>query len=308
MLSNLSIIFTEIILPVFILITIGVILQRKFKLDLYTLAKINIYYLSPALIFIKLYESVFSPSVFFGIILFCLLFVFLLYVLSSLVAQFSKMEKPKKLTFANSIVFYNSANYGIPVNDLVFKHDPFAMSIQVIVAAFQNTFLFSYGVVSLKSVSIGKWRAILDYFKMPLFYAMTLGILLNIFHVSLPEFLLTPISYISDALIAIALLTLGAQIAHIRVSFAYLPLYLSMFFRLLIGPAIALAGLWLAGINGVVAQALLISTAMPTSVNSSIVAQEYNNEPEFAAQTVIGSTLLSSITLTLVIYTALRIF
>lgn len=308
MLSNLSIIFTEIILPVFILITIGVILQRKFKLDLYTLAKINIYYLSPALIFIKLYESVFSPAVFFGVILFCLLFVFLLYVLSSLVAQFSKMEKPKKLTFANSVVFYNSANYGIPVNDLVFKHDPFAMSIQVIVAAFQNTFLFSYGVVSLKSVSIGKWRAILDYFKMPLFYAMTLGILLNIFHVSLPEFLLTPISYISDALIAIALLTLGAQIAHIRVSFAYLPLYLSMFFRLLIGPAIALAGLWLAGINGVVAQALLISTAMPTSVNSSIVAQEYNNEPEFAAQTVIGSTLLSSITLTLVIYTALRIF
>lgn len=308
MLSNLSIIFTEIILPVFILITIGVILQRKFKLDLYTLAKINIYYLSPALIFIKLYESVFSPAVFFGVILFCLLFVFLLYVLSSLVAQFSKMEKPKKLTFANSIVFYNSANYGIPVNDLVFKHDPFAMSIQVIVAAFQNTFLFSYGVVSLKSVSIGKWRAILDYFKMPLFYAMTLGILLNIFHVSLPEFLLTPISYISDALIAIALLTLGAQIAHIRVSFAYLPLYLSMFFRLLIGPAIALAGLWLAGIDGVVAQALLISTAMPTSVNSSIVAQEYNNEPEFAAQTVIGSTLLSSITLTLVIYTALRIF
>lgn len=308
MLSNLSIIFTEIILPVFILITIGVILQRKFKLDLYTLAKINIYYLSPALIFIKLYESVFSPAVFFGVILFCLLFVFLLYVLSSLVAQFSKMEKPKKLTFANSIVFYNSANYGIPVNDLVFKHDPFAMSIQVIVAAFQNTFLFSYGVVSLKSVSIGKWRAILDYFKMPLFYAMTLGILLNIFNVSLPEFLLTPISYISDALIAIALLTLGAQIAHIRVSFAYLPLYLSMFFRLLIGPAIALAGLWLAGINGVVAQALLISTAMPTSVNSSIVAQEYNNEPEFAAQAVIGSTLLSSITLTLVIYTALRIF
>ncbi|KRG15992.1 AEC family transporter [Lederbergia galactosidilytica] len=308
MLSNLSIIFTEIILPVFILILIGVILQRKFKLDLYTLAKINIYYLSPALIFIKLYESVFSPAIFFGVIFFCLLFVFLLYVLSSLVAKFSKMEKAKKLTFTNSVVFYNSANYGIPVNDLVFKHDPFAMSIQVIVVAFQNTFLFSYGVVSLKSMTMGKWRAILDYFKMPLFYAMTLGILLNIFHVSLPEFLLTPISYISNALIAIALLTLGAQIAHIRVSFAYLPLYLSMFFRLLMGPAIALAGLWLAGVDGIVAQALLISTAMPTSVNSSIIAQEYNNEPEFAAQTVIGSTLLSSFTLTIVIYIALSIF
>ncbi|MCJ7841728.1 AEC family transporter [Lederbergia sp. NSJ-179] len=308
MLSNLLIIFTEIILPVFVLIIIGVILQRKFKLDLYTLAKINIYYLSPALIFIKLYESVFSPTVFFGVILFCLLFVTIIYMLSSLVAKLWKMEKSKKLTFTNSTVFYNSANYGIPVNDLVFKHDPFAMSIQVIVAAFQNTLVFSYGVVSMKSMTIGKWRAILDYFKMPLFYAMTMGILLNILHVSLPDFLLTPITYISDALIAIALLTLGAQIAHIRISFAYMPLYLSMVFRLLIGPAIALAGLWIAGIDGVIAQALLISTAMPTSVNSSIIAQEYNNEPEFAAQTVVASTLLSSFTLTLVIYIALNVF
>lgn len=301
-------IFSDIILPVLILIMIGVILQRIFKLDLYTLAKLNIYFLSPALIFIKLYESTFSFVLFANIILFCLLFITILYGISTFTAKLLKLEKSMKLSFTNSIIFYNSGNYGIPVNALVFKQDPLAMSIQIAVMAFQNTFLFSYGVVALNSVRSGKIKTILNYLKMPLFYAMFLGILLNTLNISVPNFILTPIGYISDALIAMVLLTLGAQIAHINISFTYVPLYLSLLYRLLLGPLIAFVGLWLLGIDGMIAQALLISTAMPTSVNSAIVAQEYNNEPEYAAQAVIASTLFSGITLTLVIYIALQVF
>ncbi|WP_062104429.1 AEC family transporter [Bacillus niameyensis] len=301
-------IFKDIILPVFILIAIGVILQRKFRLDLYTLSKISIYYLSPALIFIKLYESTFSPSIFFGVIFFSLSFIVIMYLVSSLTAKLLKLNKAKKLSYTNSVIFYNSANFGIPVNDLVFKHDPFAMSIQIVVMALQNTLVFSYGVIAMKSIKGSKLKAILDYFKMPLFYAMISGILLNVFNVSLPDFLLTPITYISNSLIAVVLLTLGAQIAHIKISFTNISLYLSIILRLLVGPGIALAGLLIMGIDGILAQAILISTAMPTAVNSSIIAQEYQNEPEFAAQTVIASTLFSSLTLTFIIFVALNVF
>src|SRR5690606_7299660 len=105
-----------------------------------------------------------------------------------------------------------------------------------------------------------------------------------------------------------ALLTLGAQIADLKLKFTHLPLYISMGTRLLAAPLLAFILLKLFSIDGLVAQALLISTAMPTSVNSAIIAQEYNNEPEFAAQTVITSTLFSSITLTFVIYIAMKIF
>lgn len=301
-------IFKDIILPIFILIAIGVILQRKFRLDLYTLSKISIYYLSPSLIFIKMYESTFSPSLFFGVIFFSLFFIVIMYLLSSLTAKLLKLDKSKKLSFTNSVIFYNSANFGIPVNDLVFKHDPFAMSIQIVVMALQNTLVFSYGVVAMKSIKGGKLQAILDYFKMPLFYAMISGILFNVFNVPLPNFLLTPVTYISNSLIAIVLLTLGAQIAHIKISFTNISLYLSIIFRLLIGPSIALVGLLILGIDGILAQAILISTAMPTAVNTSIIAQEYQNEPEFAAQTVIASTLFSSLTLTFIIFIALHIF
>ncbi|MBW8351772.1 AEC family transporter [Bacillus sp. IITD106] len=306
--THLLFIFIDIILPIFILIAFGFIMQRIFQLDLYTLAKINIYFLSPALIFIKLYESSFSLSIFLKVILFSFGFVVILYVLSMATAKLCKLNDKMKLSFSNSVIFYNSGNYGIPVNDLVFKQDPFAMSIQIAVMAFQNTLTFSYGVVALKSVHGGKLKAVLGYFKMPLFYAMFIGILFNVLAIPMPNFILTPISYISNALIAMALLTVGAQIAHINISFTYIPLYLNIFYRLIVGPVIALVGLLLLGMDGILAQALLISTAMPTSVNSAIIAQEYNNEPEFASQAVIATTLFSSFTLTLVIYVAMHIF
>ncbi|MDY0394104.1 hypothetical protein RWE15_05945 [Virgibacillus halophilus] len=50
------------------------------------------------------------------------------------------MDKKEKITFSNSVMFFNSGNYGVPVNDLVFKSDPVAMSVQVIMLTLQNIF------------------------------------------------------------------------------------------------------------------------------------------------------------------------
>ena len=62
------------------------------------------------------------------------------------------------------------------------------------------------------------------------------------------------------------------------------------------------------GIDGVVGQTLFIASAMPTSVNSSVIAQEYDNYPELAAELVFLSTLFSAITVVIVIYLSHMIF
>jgi predicted permease len=51
-----------------------------------------------------------------------------------------------------------------------------------------------------------------------------------------------------------------------------------------------------------VAQAIIVSTSFPTAINSALLAIEYNNEPDYAAATVFYSTLISSATVSLVIY------
>jgi predicted permease len=295
-------IMLDIILPVFVLIGIGAALQRKFSLDLYTLAKINIYFLVPGIIFVKLYEAKLSWDVFQQVFIFFALFIVSLYVFSLLASLLFRYNKSMKVAFSNSVLFYNSGNYGVPVNDLVFRHDPFALSIQILILTFQNILTFSYGIFVLKAINGGKLKAALGYFKMPVLYAVLFGVGLNVTNIQLPAFIETPAQYSADAMIAIALLTLGAQMAQLRFSEHLFSVYASVFIRLVCGPVIAFSLVLLLHLDGVVAQALIISSAMPTSVNSSIIAQEYENEPAFATQAVIFSTLLSSVTVSATIY------
>ncbi len=301
-------IMRDIILPVFVIMMIGFILQRKLTLDVQTLARLIIYYVVPAFIFVRLYEAEIQWSIFANIILFILLLVAILYVLTMIVAKLLKLDAGKRVTFTNSVVFFNSGNYAVPVNDLVFRGDPFAMSIQVIFLMFQNIFVFSYGIFSMQSMDTGKLRAILGYFKMPVMYAMILGLGLNALDLPVPGFIWVPANYIADAMIAIALMTLGAQVAMLKLSAGLRTVYYSVGLRLLISPLIALGLIFLFGVSGITAQALLIASSMPTAVNSSVIAQEYDNHPEMAAQIVLFSTVASAFTVSLVIFVARMMF
>ncbi len=295
-------ILKDIILPVFVVLIIGFVIQTKYKLDLQTIAKLNIYIFIPAFIFVKLYSTDISPSIFVNVVLFMLLFVFILYILGFVAGRLMKLDKMKRVTFTNSVIFFNSGNFGVPVNDLVFKSDPFAMSIQVIVLMFQNIFLFSYGVFSLQSLDGGKIKALFAYFKMPVMYAMLLGVLFNWFDVQVTDMVMVPATYLADGMIALALLMLGMQVAEMKLTKGLGTVYVSLIIRLVAGPLIALGIIYTFGISGILAQALFIASAMPTSVNSAVIAQEYKNNPEYAAQIVLFSTLFSAITVSIVIY------
>ena len=297
-------IFKDIILPIFIVMLIGFILQKKFTMDISTLSKLNIYFVVPAFIFVKLYSTQFSASLFGHVLLFFILLVLILYVFSALFAKILGLNRGKKTTFSNSTIFFNSGNYGVPVNELVFKGDPFAMSIQVIVLTLQNILTFSYGIFALQSVNTSKWKAMIGYFKMPVLYAMMAGLLCNALNIPIPSVILVPANMIADAMIGLALLTLGAQVARIQFKAALSAVYSSLTVRLIISPIIALLIIWLFRVDGVTAQALLIASAMPTSVNSAVIAEEYKNYPEFAAQVVLFSTIISAFTVSLVIYLA----
>ncbi|MCU9615183.1 AEC family transporter [Caldibacillus lycopersici] len=302
------IILYEIILPVFVLIGVGFILQKKFQLNIQTLTKLNIYFVVPGFIFVRLYQTELSFSLFSKVFLFIFFYICILFTVSRVFAKIMRLENGKKTTFSNSVIFFNSGNYAVPVNDLVFKGDPFAMSIQVIVLALQNIFTFSYGIFSLQSLRIGKLRAALGYLKMPVLYAMLLALVFNLWNVPLPSFIWVPANYIADAMIGIALITLGAQVARIKIKSGLANVSWSLFIRLLLGPAIAFLIIWVFGLEGTFAQALFIASSTPTAVNSAIIAEEYDNYPEFAAQIVMYSTLFSSITVSFVIYCSRLLF
>ena len=56
----------------------------------------------------------------------------------------------------------------------------------------------------------------IGYFKMPVLYAMMAGLLCNALNIPIPSVILVPANMIADAMIGLALLTLGAQVARIQ--------------------------------------------------------------------------------------------
>ncbi|MBT2569423.1 AEC family transporter [Planococcus sp. ISL-110] len=301
-------IFLNIIVPILILIGLGAFLHLKFRFDLNTLAKINIYYLVPGLIFIRLYETDLAWEMFFKVLAFFIFLSLFLYFVSKLISKFLGFSKGLDIAFSHSSLFYNSGNYGISVNDLAFRQDPIAMAVQVLVLTFQNLLVYSYGIISLQRLDKSKIKATVPYFKMPVLYAMFFGLILNAFDLTLPQFLYTPGSYIADALIALALLTLGAQVVQLNFTKNMLTVYLSVGVRLIISPLLAFIIIQFLNVDAITAQAMFIASAVPSSVNSAIIAQEYDNETAFAAQAVLASTIFSALSVTIVIFLSRILF
>lgn len=302
----------SIILPLFILIAVGAVTHRMFNYDMHTLSKLTMNIFIPSVIFIRLYETpTLQLQTFLNLISFIVLFILSLHILGLIIIKLFRIPPAKIGVFQNSIMLQNSGNFGIPVTELTFRHDPFAMTIQVIVMITQNLLAFTYGIYNLtktKGDLKNSFKNLINYFKTPIFFALFFAVFFNVTNIKLPAFVLTVFDNTSSALIGIALITLGAQIAYITFSKAIGHVILAAFTRLIISPVIALLIIFLLDLEGVVAQVLLISSAYPSSRNSAMIALEYHKEPEFAAQAVIVSTLVSSVSVSCIILLALTLF
>lgn len=296
-------ILLDVVLPIFVLIGFGALMHRAFRLDLYTLAKINFYYVTPAVVFLSMYQSEMSPELLGSVTGFYILYVLALYGISMLVSRRLKFSRGMKAAFTNSLILDNSGNYGLPVNELAFKGDPLASSLQALIMTFQSLVTFTYGVMSVQRAKSGGTlkAALIGFLKMPVPYALVLGMIFHVLHLPLPYFISKPLGYIADSMVAIALLTLGAQIVKYPLRLDRLDVYFSVALRLLVAPLIGYVIILLLGLKGIPAQALLIASGMPSGVNSTILAEEYGNEPDFASQTVLISTILNIITITALI-------
>ncbi|MEK3882801.1 AEC family transporter [Paenibacillus sp. PL2-23] len=293
------------VLPMGIMVGLGIILQRSFSLDIKTLSKLNFYLFSPAIMFDLIYHTAISVGLLGQVLLFFVIFMAGQYILVEAAIRARGYGPSMKSAMRNSVLFYNSANYGIPLNQLAFSGNKETLAIQVLIMMTQSFVPNTYGVYSVNAHKADMkqvWRTILS---MPVIYVIPLAFLMRVFEVPVPGPIATPIGYLSDAFIGTALITLGVQLGSMewRINRSLLiDVSLSGILRLIAGPALAWLIVWLMGLDKLTAAALIVSSAVPTSLSSVLLAVEFDNEKEFASQAVFVSTLVSILTVTAVIF------
>jgi len=293
------------VMPMSIMIAIGILLERIFHLDIKTLSKLNFYLFSPAVIFTLLYETPIAMDLIGKVLLFFFSFMILQYLLVELIVRLRRYRPTMRSAMRNSVLFYNSANYGIPLNQLAFAGNKETLGIQIIIMMFQSLIPNTYGIYSVnshKSNMKDVWKTIIG---MPVIYVIPLAFFLRGFEVPIPDPIQTPLNYVSDAFIGTALLTLGVQLGQMEWKISRslaIDVSISGVLRLIGGPLLAWAVVTLLGIEGITAAALIVSSAVPTSLSSVLLAVEFDNEKEFASQAVFVSTLISIVTVAIVIF------
>lgn len=301
-------IILDVILPILILMLIGAILQRKFQFNLKQLSTLITYCLMPAAVFVNIYDIRIEIDLLLQIIYYLMLYSLSLIIVSHFISKILKLEKGESAALKNSISLMNSGNYGLPVSQLIFSHNPVGVSIQIFIVIFQNLLTYSYGIYNLLSATKTIGSIIQSFLRLPVFHALVLGVLFQSFTIQIPNSIFLPLNQLANSFVAIALILLGAQLSNIKLNFFHRVITWALIGRLLMGPLLALAMIYLLNIDGIVAQSLFIASSFPTSRNTSTIAMEYQIEPESHAQIVLFSTLFSIITVTVVIYLSYILF
>lgn len=310
-------IFMTTVAPILLLVLIGYFMDKKFHMDLDTLSKINFYVVSPAFLFTNTYSYTVSAEsaqvVWLTIIGFAAT-----WIASMIFEKALGLSREKSGIFRNAVLFNNCGNIGVPLIVFIYSNEPFlqdgnpvwlqaAIAIQIIVFVWQNIVTNSFGFYFAGQGKMSRADAVKLVFKMPIIYALAGALICNFGQIPVDETFFWPVlTNVSNALVMVALFTLGVQLARTPFNFFTRDVIWGSAVRLIAGPLVAWLVIWsyelIAGpVSQLVMQVLVISAAVPSGVTTALIAGVLKIEAEYATQLVVASTVFSAITLPIVI-------
>jgi predicted permease len=254
------------------------------------------------------------------VLFFCIAYIVVNGIISDGVARLKGFDSGMSSAFKNSIIFNNTGNIGLSLITLIFSGGSYlingetpylneAIAVIVIVMVFSNITSNTLGFYNAGRATMSISRSIRKIFSLPSIYVIPLALILKRLNVDITGTFVWPsLIYMRNAMVAMALLTLGVQLSKTKTKINDKKVFLAVFMRLVGGPILAIVLIKIFGFKGVVAQTLFIVYSVPTAVNTALIAVECKNCEEFATQAVILSTVLSAITLTFSIYISQTLF
>ena len=309
--------------PILLLIFLGAVLRRKFALDVGTLSKLNLYLFTPAFMFHQVSTSTLAWGAMGGIVIVTVLQVLALGLLVWGIGKALGAGDKTLAAVALAVMFYNSGTYGLPLAALAFPKEPAAdpgaagglrdgAAVQTFVAFTQNLLTYTVGLAIAAWAGTGKVSdGLTKLLRMPVLPTITAALLARWYLTggegrALPAVVERTAGYLSDGLVPVALVTLGAQLASNTRWPRWRPVVMVLALRLVAAPAL-MAGL-LFGLHQLgwgplrlwpwPAASLVLTAAVPTAVVTLLLTIEVGGDAELAADCVFWTTVFSCVTIT----------
>lgn len=207
-----------------------------------------------------------------------------------------KNDKKTILHFAN--VFVNTGYVGFPVLYSIYGAE--GVIYGSIFNMFFVVFLWTYGLVLFKG-SLNKQeikKEILNVMLNPSILAVIIGIFIMVSGIKLPAAIFSSIKSIGNITGPLSMFIIGNILSNVKIKnhFRDWTIYYGIALKLVAIPLIIYMCSMLLNDHSKAVNSVIVMTAMPASAMTSILAESFDKEKEFAAIIVSATTLLSLIT------------
>jgi malate permease and related proteins len=292
-------IFTNNVLPAFIVMAVGFVLERRIPVDKRTLSRLAIYVLSPCLVFSSIVQSDIDPGQFGLMMVYVLVFTIVMCAIGLLAGRLLGWSRKATNALVLSIAFTNSGNLGLSIILFTFGEAGFGLAAAFFVATNLTTNTFA-AFFAAHGRGISLRQTLGQVLKLPGIYAFALALLLR-GGPELPQLVMRPINLIAQAQIPVMLMMLGVQLSQTQIGRQYKEISLGVVLRLIGGAAVAMVLAPLMGLSGLARQVAIAQSATPSAVSAALMAIEFDAEADYVASVIFFSTLLSSITLSVLL-------
>ena len=101
------------VLPIFLVMAVGVLLDRKLRIDKKSLSRMALYILAPCLIFSRIVQSAVAPGEFGLMIVFVIAITLVMCLIALLVGHLLRWPAPTIDALVLSVAFFNAGNFGL---------------------------------------------------------------------------------------------------------------------------------------------------------------------------------------------------
>ncbi|MBK3493747.1 AEC family transporter [Viridibacillus sp. YIM B01967] len=292
-----------IILPVLIVFAIGFIGQKYIGFDIKSISTVALYLMSPFLAFRTFYTTPLTMDYLY-IAIFAIMLTIFLFLCTWGCSFLLKASRSEFSAMILGAVFMNSGNYGAPV--VLFALGAAGFDVAVIIMVIHALLMNSLGIFF---ASIGGSQkatikqSIKKVLRMPLIYAALAGITLEFYHITVPETVMAGVSLVAEASIPTVMLVLGMQLAVIsakKVNYRFVSAVTII--RMILSPILAATILLFMPLSTLIKSVLIIQAAMPAAANTTMLALQFDTEPDLVSFTTFVTTIISIVSIPVVLY------
>jgi hypothetical protein len=290
----------EVIFPVFFIVGIGYFLGKKNpNLNTSFITNFSANFGTPALIIFAVMSSGVTYNIFAEYFIYSLIAITSFAIVGVIFLILMRRDYVRELP---PFILPNTGNMGIPI--CLFAYGSLGMGVAASISSVVVFLHFTLNIFLASKKFDFKIVA-----KSPSFYAILITVAFLYFEIETPTFVLNTVMMLAYATIVLILMSLGVALTQLKV-FSLKNSLISSIGRVIIGPIIGFTLIKIFNLSGFAAGALLIQSSMPSAILTYLIASIYSPKKvvDSISSMILVSTIMSTITLPIVIYAALKYF